>query len=31
VGKIRRNKRPVEMAFREALEHLKYYAVNPKR
>jgi TetR/AcrR family transcriptional repressor of nem operon len=27
VGKIRRNKRPVEMAFREALEHLKYYAV----
>jgi TetR/AcrR family transcriptional regulator, transcriptional repressor for nem operon len=30
VGKIRRNKRPVEMAFREALEHLKYYAVNPK-
>jgi len=31
VGKIRRNKRPVEMAFREALEHLKYYEVNPKR
>jgi len=27
VGKIRRNKRPVEMAFREALQHLKYYAV----
>jgi len=27
MGKIRRNKRPVEMAFREALEHLKYYAV----
>jgi TetR/AcrR family transcriptional regulator, transcriptional repressor for nem operon len=30
VGKIRRNKRPVEMAFREALEHLKYYAISPK-
>jgi TetR/AcrR family transcriptional regulator, transcriptional repressor for nem operon len=30
MGKIRRNKRPVEMAFREALEHLKYYAVNPR-
>jgi TetR/AcrR family transcriptional regulator, transcriptional repressor for nem operon len=30
VGKIRRNKRPVEMTFREALEHLKYYAVSPK-
>lgn len=30
VGKIRRNKRPVEMAFREALQHLKYYAVSRK-
>jgi TetR/AcrR family transcriptional regulator, transcriptional repressor for nem operon len=30
VGKIRRNKRPVEMAFREAMQHLKYYAVNPR-
>jgi len=27
VGKIRRNKRPVEMAFREALGHLKHYVV----
>ena len=31
VGKIRRNKRPVEMTFREALEHLKYYAVAPRK
>ena len=31
VGKIRRNKRPVEMTFRETLEHLKYYAISPKR
>ena len=31
VGKIRRNKRPVEMTFRETLEHLKYYAIRPKR
>lgn len=31
VGKIRRNKRPVEMTFRETLEHLKYYAIGPKR
>jgi TetR/AcrR family transcriptional repressor of nem operon len=31
VGKIRRNKRPVEMAFREALTHLKYYAITSKR
>jgi len=31
VGKIRRNKRPVEMAFREALEHLKYYATAPRQ
>ena len=30
VGKIRRNKRPVEMTFREALEHLKYYAISPR-
>jgi TetR/AcrR family transcriptional regulator, transcriptional repressor for nem operon len=30
VGKIRRSKRPVEMAFREALGHLKYYAVGPR-
>ena len=27
VGKIRRNKRPVEMAFRETLEHLRFYAI----
>jgi TetR/AcrR family transcriptional regulator, transcriptional repressor for nem operon len=31
VGKIRRNKRPVEMTFREVLEHLKYYAISPRR
>ena len=31
VGKIRRSKRPVEMTFREALEHLKYYAISPRR
>jgi len=31
VGKIRRNKRPVEMAFRDALEHLKYYATAPRQ
>ena len=31
VGKIRRNKRPVEMTFRETLEHLKYYAISPRR
>jgi TetR/AcrR family transcriptional regulator, transcriptional repressor for nem operon len=31
VGKIRRNKRPVEMTFREALEHLKYYAISPRQ
>ena len=30
VGKIRRNKRPVEMTFREALQHLKYYAISPR-
>ena len=30
VGKIRRNKRPVEMTFREALTHLKYYAISPR-
>ena len=30
VGKIRRNERPVEMAFREAMEHLKYYATAPR-
>lgn len=30
VGKIRRSKRPVEMAFREALGHLKHYAVGPR-
>jgi len=30
VGKIRRNKRPVEMTFREALEHLKHYVISPK-
>ena len=30
VGKIRRNKRPMEMAFREALQHLRYYVISPK-
>lgn len=31
VGKIRRNKRPVEMAFREAMEHLKRYATTHRQ
>ena len=31
VGKVKRSKRPVEMAFREALEHLKHYVVGPGR
>ena len=30
VGKIKRSKRPVELTFRETLQHLKYYAVGPK-
>lgn len=31
VGKIRRNKRPVEMAFREAMEHLRHYATTRRQ
>jgi hypothetical protein len=30
MGKIERNSQPVEIAVREALMHLKRYAVTPK-